>query len=162
MSARTARAPGWWIPWIFLGFFLVVVAVNATMIWVGSTSWTGLVTESPYDKGLDYNRNLEAAQRQAALGWKAEVEARMTQGFDADLAVAFHDANGVPVDGLTVNARFERPTIDAHDFDLTLAPTGPGTYGASFKAPMTGLWDIHLRAIRGEDMFVERQRVLLK
>jgi len=162
MSTHTARQPGWWIPWTFLGFFLVVVAVNGVMIWVGTMSWTGLVTNSPYDKGLEYNRNLAAADRQAALNWKADVAAKLTQGFDGEIDVAFSDATGAPIPGLEVEAQFERPTIDAHDFAVVLTPKSPGEYAAAFTVPMSGLWDIHLRARRGEDLFVRRQRVMLK
>ena len=33
------------------------------MIWIALTSWTGLATNQPYDRGLTYNRNLDAAAR---------------------------------------------------------------------------------------------------
>ena len=40
------------------------------MIWIALSSWTGLATNQAYDRGLTYNRNLDAAARQAALGWR--------------------------------------------------------------------------------------------
>ena len=40
------------------------------MIWFALSSWTGLAANQAYDTGLTYNRNLDAAARQAALGWR--------------------------------------------------------------------------------------------
>jgi nitrogen fixation protein FixH len=63
MSADRPR--GRWIPWLFVGGFLLVCAVNGVMIWVALSSWTGLAANQPYDRGLAYNRNLAAAARLA-------------------------------------------------------------------------------------------------
>ena len=57
-----AGARGRWIPWLFVGFLVVVAAVNGVMIWYALSSWTGLAANQAYDNGLTYNQNLAAAR----------------------------------------------------------------------------------------------------
>jgi nitrogen fixation protein FixH len=157
-----ARSSGSWIPWLFVGFFLLVVAANGTMIWFATKSWTGLATSNAYDKGLRYNRNLEAAERQARLGWQPRLAARVVAGFAAEAELVVVDAQGAPVSGAEVLAALERPTHDGSDFKVTLEPEEPGVYRAAFDLPLVGLWDIHLTIRRGNDLFVHEERVMLR
>jgi len=160
-SAKRRRG-GHWIPWAFGAFFLVVLIANGTMIYIGMTTWTGLVSTNYYEEGRTYNRNIAAAEAQAALGWQVTAEARLTQGFDGELTVDVRDRQGQPITDATVTARFIRPTSEGHDFSLDLAATGEGSYRAAFTLPLTGLWDIHLDITRGDDRFVETRRVTLR
>ncbi len=66
---RAPRQKGWYIPWIFVGLFLVVAAVNGVMIHFAFSSWTGLQTEEHFLKGIKYNQDLAgAAPRPSAVG----------------------------------------------------------------------------------------------
>jgi nitrogen fixation protein FixH len=156
------RPRGSWIPWLFVGFFLVVVGANGAMIWFATKSWTGLATSNPYDKGIHYNRNLEAARLQAELGWQPRLEARIVEGFAAEARLTVTDAQGAPVSGAEVAATFERPTQDGADFKLALEPAEPGVYRAAFDLPMVGLWDIHVTIRRGQDLYVHDERVMMR
>jgi nitrogen fixation protein FixH len=158
MPAR--RPPGYWIPWLFVGFFLLVVAVNGTMIWLALASWTGLATNQPYDRGLTYNRNLDAAARAATLGWQPALAARL-EGADGEVELLLNDAAGQPVTGAEIVVRFERPTREGLDFPVELAATAPGTYRGRFVLPVEGAWNLHATIRRGEDLFVHDQRVVL-
>ena len=164
MSASTTtarRSPGSWIPWAFIAFFAVVVAVNGTMIWLALTSWTGLATNRPYDRGLTYNRNLDAAASQAALGWRPAFAAHMAaDGGVVELELA--DAAGRPVTEAEIVVRFERPTSEGMDFAVTLQATRPGHYRGEFALPRAGQWNLHATVRRGEDLFVHEQRVVLR
>jgi nitrogen fixation protein FixH len=161
-AMNRAPSPGSWIPWLFVGFFLVVVAANATMIWFATESWTGLATNNAYDKGLRYNRNLEAAERQARLGWQPRLTARVVQGFQAEAELVLVDAQGAPVRDAEVLATLERPTQDGSDFKVPLAQEEAGVYRAAFDLPLIGLWDIHLTIRQGDDTYVHEQRVMLR
>ena len=158
MPAR--RPPGHWIPWLFVGFFLLVVAVNATMIWIALTSWTGLATNQPYDRGLTYNRNLDAAARAAALGWRPALSARL-DGESGEVELLLTNAAGQPVSDAEIVVRFERPTSEGLDFPVELAATAPGAYRGRFVLPVPGAWNLHATIRRGEDLFVHDQRVVL-
>ena len=160
-DAPAARR-GAWIPWLFAAFFLVVCAVNGTMIWAATTSWTGLETDSPYDKGLTYNRNLEAARRQAALGWQPRFEARLAGADQAAVRITLTDAAGQPLDGAQVTAHFERLGEEAVDFALPLRPGASGTYEAEAPLARLGAWRVHLTIERGADSFVRDEQVVLR
>lgn len=153
---------GRWIPWIFVAGFGLVAAVNATMIWVATVSWTGLETERAYDRGLGYNRNLQAAKAQAALGWQAGLTGRTLTAGSAQLELEVVDAQGQPLSGATVTGRLARPSKQGLDFDVALSPVGAGRYRAVVELPAPGLWDAHLRIDRGDDRHVVDQRLDLR
>lgn len=167
MSARPVRPdggrpPGWWIPWLFLCGFAIVVAVNAALVLVAARSWTGLVTERPYDRGLDYNRNLEAAAAMAELGWTARLVAAPAAGGGHELTLEVRDRGGAPVGGLAVEGTLERPLAPDLDRPLALAPIGPGLYRARLELPERGQWHAHLRLRRGAERMVVSERLVLR
>ena len=153
---------GAWIPWAFVGLFGVVVAVNGIMIWLALGTFPGLVTERPYDRGLAYNRNLEAAAAQAGLGWEARLAARLAGPTMALVELTLRDRDGRPLDGAEVRAQLRRPVGTGSDLDLVLAPTGPGTYRAATTLPRPGAWDVHVVVERGQALFVVDERVVLR
>ncbi len=158
MSVR--RPPGYWIPWLFVGGFLLVLAVNGTMIWLALTSWTGLATNQAYDNGLTYNRNLDAAARAAALGWRPAITVRIADG-NGEIELRLTDRDGRPIAGAEVAVRFERPTSEGIDFALALAAVEPGLYRGRFALPVEGAWNLHATVRRGVDLLVRDQRVVL-
>ncbi len=157
-----ARQPGWYIPWLLGAGFGVVFAVNGALIWIATSTWTGISTNHAYDKGITYNRNLEAAERQAALGWQASLEVVPGAGLAGTLAVRLVDARGRPLERLDVRADFERPTQQGHDFGVALERSAAGTYAAPFEAPLAGVWDVRVVATRGHDRLVTTERVMLR
>jgi nitrogen fixation protein FixH len=73
MSATmTARRSGW-IPWVFVGAMLLVVAVNGVLVFAAVDTFTGVTVGKSYDKGRAYNHVLEEAARQDALGWQPQA-----------------------------------------------------------------------------------------
>lgn len=153
---------GSFIPWLFVAAFAVVVAVNATMIWIGVKTWPGLVTANSYDRGLQFNRVLEAAAAQAALGWQVEFSAQLESGRHGQLTASLRDRNGRPLEGASVAAHFMRPTSEGHDFTLNLAALGDGRYAAAFELPLPGLWDVRLEVLQGDQRWVQAKRFFLR
>jgi nitrogen fixation protein FixH len=161
-SQPTKARAGSWIPWIFIAGFGVVLVANGTLIYVAASTWTGIAVNRAYDKGLTYNRNLEAAARQAALGWESTVNATVTADLTGTVEVALRDASGAPLNRAEVVVQFERPTHEGHDFMVQLAADGAGSYAAPFAAPLPGVWDLRLIATRGDDRYVTAKRVVLR
>jgi nitrogen fixation protein FixH len=167
MSAPPARSgrgrpPGWWIPWTFVAGFALVVAVNGALVVVAIRSWTGLVTERPYDRGLDYNRNLEAAAAMAGLGWTARLVAGPGPAGDHELTLEVRDRTGAPVSGLAVLGTLERPLAAGQDRALALDPAGPGLYRTRLELPAGGQWHARLRLVRGAERMVLSERLVLR
>jgi nitrogen fixation protein FixH len=141
MTTATARSA--WIPWIFVGSFLLVVAANATMIAFALSSFTGLTTSEPYTKGLRFNDQIRQAQQQERLGWS--VRARFDKsavGQSGALEVQLADRGGAVLLGAHVAATFLRPLEKRHDFAVTFTPTGSGRYVARVEFPLSGAWDV--------------------
>jgi len=144
----------------FLGFFAVVFAVNGVFVYFATSSWTGLETENAYIRGLAYNRVLDAAEAQRALGWDVRLDVTGEGPRTAKVTAAFADAGGVPLDGLSVAAEFRRPATQGHDQAVTLNLVAPGEYGTTLDLPLAGNWDVRLVARQDEaERYVVKQRI---
>jgi len=162
----TTRRPGWWYPLIYVGVFLVVLAVNLVMAYFATHSFTGLETEQAYDKGLAYNEVLAKAKAQQALGWSVDAvvtahDPSNSSQHDADVTVSFKDKDGKPVTGLSVKAKLVRPTQAGFDQSLELVEQAGGNYASLAHPPKPGQWDLHVVAHKGEIDYEINQRVLV-
>lgn len=162
VAGGAAGQRGRWIPWIFVAGFGVVTAVNAVMIWIAVGSFTGLDTRHSYDRGLTYNRNIEAQRRQEALGWQAALVSRVVDGAATELVLDIVDAEGRLLSDATVEGMLRRPSAAALDRAVELLPDAPGRYRTRLDLPAPGLWDVHLRITRGTDRLVVDRRLDLR
>jgi len=162
---RRARADGWWYPWIFVAAMGVVVLVNGVMVAFALGTWTGLETEGHYEKGLAYNRTLEAARAQAERDWRVDftLGAAAADGDTrtATLSATFAEADGTPLSDLDARAVIVRPTHEGYDREIPLAAAGNGVYRAVVTLPLPGLWEVRLHAYRGDAVFQDSRRVNL-
>jgi len=146
----------------FIGFFLVVFAVNGVMIYQAETTFGGLDTDDAYRKGLAYNERIAAAAAQAHLGWHDRLD------YVAEtrrLRLSLTDAAGGGVSGLSVTAELQRPATDRFDQKLYLTQTGPDTYEADVSGLESGWWTVDLQASRGEQdtaLYEARRRLWIK
>jgi nitrogen fixation protein FixH len=147
---------------LVLGFFATVFAVNGVMIYSAVSTYSGLVANEPYRKGLHYNERIAAEERQARLGWGDSVEI----GRDGRIALLVTHGDGGPVSGLKVEAVLGRPSTNRHDIKLTLSESAPGRYEARTAPLGEGSWLIAAEArvdVRAEDpVYRMRRRVWLK
>lgn len=160
------RRPGWWYPYIYVGVFGVVLAVNLVFMSSAISTFTGLETEHAYEKGLAYNQILAQAARQKLLGWQVDVQVVPRDGntdkvHDADVIVSFKDKDGKGVTGLSAKMDFIRPTKDGFDRQIELMEQGEGRYVALAKLPLAGQWDTRLLAKKGETDYQLSQRILV-
>lgn len=143
------RVRGWHVLAAMLGFFGLVIAVNAAFIVAAIGSFPGEDVRRSYLQGLRYNDTLAERRAQAALGWT------VTTGFGADAAPAsvevyLNDAAGEPIDGARIEGALERPTVAALDHALHFAPAGAGRYVARIDGLEAGRWRLRARAERGD------------
>ena len=123
-----------WIPWVFVGLMLLVVVVNGVMVALALSTFTGITTQRPYDRGRNYNDVLPEAARQQALGWLPTVEFAGGQ-----LRVRVRDAAGAPVPGW-LEGILQRPL--ARDvLALEFHPAGQGAWVAEIVPPLPGQWE---------------------
>ena len=149
------RPQGWWYPWIFVGVFVVVFAVNMTMMKFATSTFSGLAVEHAFEKGNAYNAEIAAERAQATLGWTAKLVVVDAEPEDEDARTVrwrftLTDADDTPIDGLSIQAEVDRPTVTGHDIQMVLDPVGPGTYEAETLLPFKGQWDVRLIATHAE------------
>lgn len=106
-------------------FFCVVIAVNVTMAFYASSSWSGLVVENTYVASQEFNRKAAAMKAMAASGIGGKLSIR-----GHEIRYDIRDKSGSPatVDNVVLN--FKRPVGDHEDFQLTLRKTGEGQFEA--------------------------------
>ena len=144
-----------WIPWVFVGGMLLVVAVNAVLIFFALSTFTGVTTGHAYDRGRAYNHVIEAAARQEALGWRADVQLRGNS-----LVVTMADRGGAALPG-RLEGRLLRP-LEGTTQPLDFAATATGSFRADTGARQPGQWDAVLRFFGpGGEVLDIRQRMVL-
>lgn len=157
--ATTLAARGRYIPWLFVAGFGIVVAVNATMIWLAVGSFSGLYTPKPRERGLHYNDIVAEQRSRDVLGWR--VDARW-QAEAARLEVALFDAAGQPLAGATVLATLVRPVEKRPPLAVVLGAVDVGRFAGPVDLPARGNWDIDIVVERGSDRYAVTRRMFLR
>lgn len=136
--------------------FLIVLGVNLTLVVTAFRSWTGLTNSAPYEHGLRYNRTLQAARDQAALGWNGRLS------YDGKhLAFDLTGKDGAAIDGAQVSAWISRPVASGRDLDVAMVSQGGGRYVAEAPAPAPGQWDIRVDVSIGDANWHSTTRVVV-
>ena len=153
---------GWMVLAALLCFFGVIAGANAVMIRYAISTFRGEQEPSPYEHGLAYKKDIEAARAQESLGWK--VSAGVSRGQDGDvfLEVQVTDPLQRPVTGLALTGALNSPPDKKFDTQLALAETAPGIYSGRLRAA-PGQWDLLLSASRdGAQIFRSTNRITLR
>jgi nitrogen fixation protein FixH len=158
----TGRQVFFWLT----AFFLVVIAVNALMAYLGEWSWTGLTAEHSYTQGVEYNTVIDEAERQVELGWVVRFDPEVETKQDGALTTATLSAvitgkNGDTLPDLKVTARLVRPTSEGNDQAVTFSTSDGRRYTAQATFPLRGLWDINLTAVNAQGTYRIRHRIQL-
>lgn len=146
-----------------LAFFGAVFLVNGVFLYAALSTYTGVVADEPYRKGLNYNERIAAAERQKNLGWVAETALDP----DAGLTLVLHEAEGAPVSGLFISGVLGRPSTREHDRNVVFTEVAPGRYTANVEALSPGAWLVNLEAVwvgsgETEPVYRMRKRLWLK
>lgn len=163
IASKTERTDGWWYPWLFVGAFAVIIAVNGVMAYFALSTWTGLETDKAFQRGQQFNALLAQQAAQDQLGWTTHLafEPQPTAenpraGF---VSLRFRDAEGQGVNSLAINALAMRPTHEGFDQDLKFTGRGNGLYVAHAALPLPGQWELRLTARRADETFSLKQRI---
>ncbi len=151
-----------WIPYAFIGAFLVVILANATLIVAAQSTWIGLVVEKPFERGVHYNDLLAAVDRQNALGWTATAAPEAYQPIGGVLTLGLHLAGreGEPLDG-TVRVRLVRP-VPGRTVELPAVPLVNGQARMQAADITPGQWQVEMIFDADGHRFVAEQRLVLR
>ena len=140
------------IPWYFVAFFVALALIDGVMVTIAVRTQTGVVTEHPYEKGLAYNRIVNAAEKQQSLGWKSDLN--YAQGM---LTFTLQDAAGKSIKPEKVIAAIRRPTQDGMDFSVQM-----NGGKAQVKFPKPGLWEVRMQAEVGNTQYQQIKRIVVQ
>lgn len=145
-----------------IGFFGLIFAANAVLIWLAVSSHTGTVVGSSYKAGGQYQSEIDAARVQAERHW--QVSADLTRaGAGADIDITVRDANGAPLTGLSLVARLASPVDANADLVATLGEGEIGRYRGSLESVPAGQWTLMIDADRdGDRVYHSENRVTLR
>jgi nitrogen fixation protein FixH len=161
MARGTTSLRGHWIPWLFVAGFAIVIAVNATLIVYATDTYSGLVVEHPYKKGLAYNQTKAQLDAQARLGWRYDV-AVTPMGDHIAIELRWIDATQAALDGLALEGSLQRPVENLPPLQIAFEPVGGGRYRSLIALPKRGAWDLHFSARRGSDEFAGAERLMIR
>ena len=136
---------GRWIPWLFVGMFGVIIAVNGVMAFFAFDSWTGLSADDPYKRGLAHNKLQAEVEKQARLGWSIALAQTTLGNRRTRLTLRLADREKTKITWAKIEVIFYRPVAKGSDFQGRLVHIGGGTYQATISFPQAGLWEARYR-----------------
>lgn len=150
--------------WSLIAFFGLIFAVNGYFLYAAISTYSGVVANEPYRKGLEYNQRIAADARQHELGWTESLDIAATRD---NLMLDLKDKNGLPVVGLkSVRAAVGRPSTNKQDVIVDLDETAPGHYTATIPKLGDGEWLLSVNATppanAAIDVYRLRKRIGLK
>lgn len=142
---------------------LVVVAVNATLVYFAMHSWGGLVTDHAFERGVAYNRLIAEAAAEEALGWKADVAYQPAGGGEgAAVIVSLRTTDGKPMDHAAVALEAARPVEAETPVSLGLRNVGNGRYIADAASLRAGQWDVRMTVANDGHEAHSTHRILVR
>ncbi|WP_066590485.1 FixH family protein [Sphingomonas pruni] len=139
----TTRFTGWHMLAIMIGFFGVVIGVNAVMATDAIRTFGGLVVENSYVATTHYNRWLAEGRQQEREGWQATPTADGTGAVSLRLSRA-----GQAIDGASVSIVANHPVGLVAQRSLRLRPVGGGVYRSDGRLPR-GRWLVRIEVSAG-------------
>jgi nitrogen fixation protein FixH len=137
------------LTWL-VAFFGVIIAVNLAFVYFALDSWPGLTTQKAYEEGIAYNKTLEGAARQDAMGWRSHVALGSATPKGTRVLTLTMTGPGGPLAGLAAQARLSRPLGEGMTVDTKLAEDRPGLYAALIRLPALGRWQVEVTAQAGD------------
>ena len=158
--ARRRRFPrsAWdWFPWAVAASLVVVILINAGMIWAALATFPGQAGEDGFDLSNAYNQVLRAAARQEALGW------RVALGVDPArrLRVTLAGPDGRPLSGAVAEAVAQRPVGPRETQRMELVPLPGGGFRAVLPLAR-GQWQVALTIHAAGHVYAVDRRLIVE
>ncbi len=145
-----------WLPYFLVLFFVVIAIVNAFFVYIAINTHTGVVTENPYQKGLEYNAVLEKSRAQPDIDQFAKYE-------NGILRWTLKNTDGTPIEQAEVTANLVRAIEQGYDTELIFTHKGGGIYEADVGTlPKAGLWIARLKSQWNKKEFLKTYKFIHK
>ncbi|HKM62631.1 MAG TPA: FixH family protein [Acidisphaera sp.] len=145
-----ANSPWRRFPLAVAGAFAVVFAVNVTMVKLALDTFPGRPVGDGFDTSNNYDRILDRARQEAALGWKVDVD--VAEGHPVVMLAAPPQA--------AIEASAERPVGPREHTALVFLGGGARRVSETMLDP--GQWDVTLTITEGTQALHTAKRVIVK
>ncbi|WP_371395701.1 FixH family protein [Fretibacter rubidus] len=135
-----------------VGFFALIVGVNAVFIVKAVESFSGEDVKQSYRQGLEYNKTLAARAAQADLGWRVAANIVLVDSRSHELIIQLEDKDAAPLNDLSFTAKLRNPIDLSKDHEINFRGYGQGRYKAQIDG-LSGQWQLQATAMRGENSF---------
>ncbi len=159
MNLAIPEARRW--PIIIVAVLVSQMAFGVWMARVAGSDPHHAVEPDYYARAVNWDSTMAQSRRDRALGWTAAATLTRTSGRAAALQVALLDSQGVAlqVDSMQVEAL---AIAHAGTIDRPLLTPAGDAYRGTIREAGAGLWELHLRAVRGTDVFTAKLRTELQ
>ncbi len=156
------RDSAWRSPWVigWLALVIVVLVVNAVMIWFAFATNPGLVVDDYYERGRHVERTISSRQADGP-GWVMNIDTPddVQAGVPTVVRVVVVDKAGQPVSPDEVTYYAYRPSDAGQDFSIPMVEEAPGRYAIRTRFPLSGIWDTLVAVRDGGDEHTLGQRI---
>lgn len=170
MTQFRLRATGrlHWAPKLLTVFFVGLVALNASLLYLSSKGLPGPLGQwwlgkdegevySGFSGVVSHGQNaakavsseLTETHRESELGWQVELTGLEAQSAVREIGVRVRDRTGLPIDGLDAVLSLQRPGAAAPAVVVPLRMLAGGVYGGVLTLPAGGRWLVDLKLARG-------------
>ncbi len=139
------RLKGFHVLMIAITFFGSVITVDVTMAILAIKTFSGIEAEKPYERGLAFNRDIEAAKVQDARNWNVTQHVIREENGRAKFSVRFQDNMRMAIAGLDVSVHVKAPADAKQDLNVALNDLGAGLYEGMIEVK-NGEWILELVA----------------
>lgn len=159
-NLRQAKSKMHWAPKLIIGFFILLVIINALLMSIAThglpdsvAAWlfpsssggkvhTGFPGVVPHDRNKLYESHQQRMEAQRELGWQIELRGldQLQADNHASLVASLQDAQGRPLAAEQVTLEFWRVANRRDDIALALQPSAAGEYRVQIALPAPGRW----------------------
>jgi nitrogen fixation protein FixH len=167
------------VPKMIVGFFVLLVALNAIFISVamhglpngligmmlpnssGKHMYTGFAGALPHDNNQLYTAQIEQAKNQAQLGWTIQIKGTQDLKLNqlTPVTIEVLDKAHHPVEGLQVSMSFSQMINHELPETVYFKAQSKGNYFAKLKLNQPGIWLTDLTLVKGQISYQSKATV---
>lgn len=169
-----------WAPKLLIAFFVGLVFLNATLLYIasnglpgpvgrwwlgshGNAVYSGFSGVVPHGQGAAkaVSSELSQSHRESRVGWQVEMSGLDGDGLTRPVQVRVRDRTGLPVERVQAELRVSRPGAAMPALTLSLEAVEAGVYVGALTLPAAGRWLAELRLTQGDELCYHSTRELV-
>tara|TARA_B100001564_G_C20614631_1_gene659269 strand:- start:568 stop:1032 length:465 start_codon:yes stop_codon:yes gene_type:complete len=147
-----------WIPWYFVAFFAVLAILDGIFVFLATSTHTGVVTQNAYEKGLNYNKVIEAYDAQHTNNIIESIGIEKSAIYAIIKIADTTETTGT----MTPEAYLKYVGQEGFDFKQSLPAVGKGKYQQLIDFPTTGQWDLTVAVTWNKKHYQKTKRLYIQ